>query len=122
MNRTFIIIINMLVIGIGVFLATWVAGLTGLGALAQAKADPVFQLVTTLAGIAGGLLSSVIDLANFQAAPIVLRGFDMANVATLRSAFATQMMGVSPGGRGGGNPNKFPLPGKFHKSPLNAQN
>ena len=47
------------VIGIGVFLATWVAGLTGLGALAQAKADPVFQLVTTLAGIAGGLLSTM---------------------------------------------------------------
>ena len=46
-------------LGVGVFFATWVTGLTGLGNVLQAKDNPVFNLVITVAGLVGGALSTV---------------------------------------------------------------
>ena len=45
--------------------------------------------------ISGGMLSMLIDLANFQAAPITLRGFQMSQVNMLQSQFTAQMLQVA---------------------------
>lgn len=42
--------------------------------------------------MAGGLLSSVIDLANFQAAPIGLQGLQEAHIAMLQSALTASIL------------------------------
>jgi len=41
--------------------------------------------------LAGGVVSLIIDLANFQSAPVTLHGLDMANVSSSRSAFFNQI-------------------------------
>ena len=46
-------------LGVGVFFATWVTGLTGLGNFLQAKDNPTFNLIITVAGLVGGALSTV---------------------------------------------------------------
>ena len=41
--------------------------------------------------LAGGVIALVIDLANFQAAPISIHGFDRAEIVTMRSAFMSYL-------------------------------
>jgi len=41
--------------------------------------------------LAGGMVALVIDLANFQAAPIVIHGFDRVEIRTMRSAFVNYL-------------------------------
>jgi vacuolar protein sorting-associated protein 13A/C len=41
--------------------------------------------------LAGGMVALVIDLANFQAAPIVIHGFDRVEIRTMRSAFVSYL-------------------------------
>jgi hypothetical protein len=42
--------------------------------------------------LAGGLLGSIIDLANFQAAPISLQGLSESNVVMLQSALTASIL------------------------------
>lgn len=44
--------------------------------------------------MAGGVVSLIIDLASFQAAPVTLHGLDMSNISTSRSAFFNQIFQV----------------------------
>ena len=46
--------------------------------------------------LAGGLLSSVIDLANFQAAPISLQGLSEANISMLQAGRLGDSCPVAP--------------------------
>ncbi|KAL4527774.1 hypothetical protein Ndes2437A_g02912 [Nannochloris sp. 'desiccata'] len=41
--------------------------------------------------LAGGMVALVIDLANFQAAPIVIHGFDRVEIRTMRSTFVNYL-------------------------------
>lgn len=41
--------------------------------------------------LAGGIVALVIDLANFQAAPIIVHGFDRVEIVTMRSAFMSYL-------------------------------
>jgi vacuolar protein sorting-associated protein 13A/C len=53
--------------------------------------------------LAGGMVALVIDLANFQAAPIMIHGFDRVEIRTMRSAFmnylyqwfSTELFGIA---------------------------
>lgn len=52
----------------------------------------LFRLHPTCRYISGGLVSMMLDLANFTAAPITLRGLEERDISMLHSAFWQRIM------------------------------